>query len=146
MWSNITSKYLKNRLVSSALAFQPFPNTIGKASEERGGNSMGLRSTDKPRFVVEIAGLYMLPGDEDVVNKMSTEFTDSLLKQLDVIKANANAVGAPIEEYLPYFMNDAGPDQDVTSSYREVQLFAKLKKEIDPNGFFSRTGGYKYKY
>jgi hypothetical protein len=105
---------------------------------------MGLKGTDKPRFVIEVAGIYASQADDSIVNKMSIEYIDALLQQLVNIKATANAAGAPVEEYLPYFMNDAGLDQDVTGSYREANLFAKLKKEIDPNGFFSRTGGFKY--
>jgi hypothetical protein len=47
--------------------------------------------------------------------------------------------------YNPFFMNDAGPDQDVMSTYRDSKKFAALQREIDPKGLFSkRVGGYKY--
>jgi hypothetical protein len=145
MWSNIT-KTRGNFFTQSTLAFQPFNHIVGKSTEERGGNSMGLKGSDGDRFVIEIAGIYFRPADDKLVQDMGREFTDKLYAELADMTEKAKAQGTvPWETYLPHFMNDAGPDQDVMSTYREKELFARLQKEIDPQGLFSkRAGGFKY--
>jgi hypothetical protein len=61
------------------------------------------------------------------------------------LQANAKAKGFDVGEYNPFFMNDAGPDQDILSSYKDSKHFTHLQKEVDPKGFFSkRGGGYKF--
>ncbi|KAF2396177.1 FAD-binding domain-containing protein [Trichodelitschia bisporula] len=146
LWSNITAKHLKGRyLVGSTLAFQPFPNSMGKATETKGGNAMGLKGSDHTRFVIEIAGIYSRKADDDVVQEMSREYTQVLTEQLQGVKASAKAKGITVGEYNPMFGNDAGPDQDVMGSYRDVATFRKLQKQLDPEGLFAkRAGGFKY--
>ena len=56
------------------------------------------------------------------------------------VQAKSKAVGT----YKPYFMNGAGPDQDVFGSYKNYEKFAALQKQLVSNGFFTkRAGGYK---
>jgi hypothetical protein len=125
----------------TTLAFQALPNTVGKASEERGGNAMGLSGKDQPRFILEIAGVWNSKADDETMWSMARQLTESLTGELGQMKAQGKAVG-----YNPLFMNDAGPDQDVMASYKDAAQFAKLQKAVDPTGFFSkRAGGYKYK-
>jgi len=147
LWNNITTKYAGNNfLIQSTLAYQPWPRSIGKATEARGGNAMGLTAKDKDRFIIEIAGIYMRAADSKTVLDMSREFTDTLQKQLETMKTRVKAAGGPMfETYLPEFMNDAAVDQDVVSTYKDKKLFAKLQKQMDPEGFWTkRTAGYKY--
>ena len=48
-------------------------------------------------------------------------------------------------DYLPWLMNDAMGDQNVTGMYRDYAKFKALQEEIDPEGLFStRAGGYKF--
>jgi len=149
MWNNITATRAKGRTgltgITTTLAYQPWSRSIGKASAARGGNSMGLTANDGDRFVIEIAGIYQKKEDEKLVHDMSREFTDMLEKDLENIKAKAQTMGAQIETYLPHFMNDAAVDQDVMATYKDRALFARLQKEVDPTGLFSkRAGGFKY--
>jgi hypothetical protein len=105
---------------------------------------MGLLGSDLPRFVLEIAGIYNSSVDDSLVQEAGQQFTNAILNQLPGEIARSKASGAPVEEYLPYFMNDAGPDQNVTLSYQDFALFEQLQYDMDPRGFWKRTGGYKY--
>jgi hypothetical protein len=139
---NITADFSKNHWTAqTTLAFQALPNTVGKASEARGGNAMGLKGTDQARFILEIAGVWNNKADDESMWSLARQLTNNLTTQLDQMKASGKAVG-----YNPLFMNDAGPDQDVFSTYKDVEKFAKLQREVDPKGFFAkRAGGYKFK-
>jgi hypothetical protein len=131
--------------ITTTLAYQPWPATIGKASEARGGNAMGLSSKDGDRFVIEIAGIFQKQADEKLVHDMSRAFTDQLEAQYPQVQAKALSTGAKIETYLPHFVNDAAVDQDVMSTFKEKPLFQRLQKELDPKGFFAkRAGGFKF--
>ena len=105
---------------------------------------MGLLGSDLPRFVLEIAGIYDSSTDDSLVQKASQQFTSAILNQLPGEIARSKASGASVEEYLPYFMNDVGPDQNVPQSYQDLALFKKLQHSVDPTGFWKRTGGYRY--
>jgi hypothetical protein len=122
------------------LAFQSLPNTVGKASEERGGNAMGLSGKDKPRVILEIAGTWSKKEDDQAIWAVARKLTEKLEGQVKKLQAVDTSAA-----YNPLFMNDAGPDQDVMSTYKDWKKFAKLQKEVDPKGFFAkRAGGYKY--
>jgi hypothetical protein len=105
---------------------------------------MGLSSKDHDRFVLEIAGVYSSKADDELMQAWGGEFTNQLTSRLKTIVANAKATGSFVGEYNPYFMNDAGTDQDVMGSYQDAKKFAMLQKELDPQGLFSRrAGGFK---
>ena len=163
LWSNITARRFKGHpTVSSTLAFQPFPRTIGKATQARGGNSMGLTASDHDRFIIEIAGIYRNKADDELVQSAAKEFTTTIKQQFPAIKSAALSAGVKLGDYNPDFANglcfnrslyplvtdirsDAGPDQEVTASYRDVAKFTKLQRQMDPNGLFAkRAGGFKY--
>lgn len=106
---------------------------------------MGLTANDKDRFILEIASIYNKSEDDQLVLEMGKEFTEALTKQLRPLMTQAKAAGVVYENYLPLFMNDAGPDQDVMSTYKDVEKFKSLQRSVDPNGLWSkRAGGYKY--
>jgi hypothetical protein len=146
IYRNITEKYMKGRwTASSTLAFQPFPRTIGAASEARGGNAMGLKGNDHDRFIIEISGTYMSAADDAAMQKMSQEYTETLTRQLSGIQTKSRSKNITVGTYNPMFMNDAGPDQDVLGSYRDVEMFSRLQQELDPVGMWAkRTGGFKF--
>jgi FAD/FMN-containing dehydrogenase len=128
------------------IVLQPFPRAFGKASDERGGNAMGLSGKENDRFVLEIAGVYNSKDDDEQMQAWGREFTDQLTSRLKTVVENAKRTGSSVGEYNPYFMNDAGPDQDVMGSYRDAKKFTTLQKELDPKGLFSkRAGGFKLK-
>jgi hypothetical protein len=144
------------------LVIQPFPKIFGKHSEARGGNALALSSTDHDRFVLEIAGLYSNKLDDALMIEWGRKFTNKLLEDLKIAtvgiilftftripadqdQADAKAKGISVGEYNPYFINYAGPDQDVFASYKHHEKFKRLQREIDPLGLFSkRAGGYKF--
>jgi hypothetical protein len=147
IWSGVAQKYIKNRWnIFNAVIFQPFPKSIGAASDARGGNAMGLSGSDHDRFVLEIATIYTNKADDDLVKAMVRDITATLSLKLSEEKEKAKSVGRTIGDYNPFYMNDAGPDQDVMSSFKDAKKFAKLQKEMDPTGLWAnRAGGYKYK-
>jgi hypothetical protein len=121
--------------------FQPLPSIIGKHSEAKGGNAMGLTASDPDRLILEIQGSWALSSDDARAYDLSKQLTDWLDQKVPAWLAEANMPAA----YLPLYMNDAAGDQDVTGSYREVSKLRALQKSVDPNGLFStRAGGYKY--
>lgn len=121
--------------------FQPLPSLIGKVSESKGGNAMGLTASDPDRLILEIQGSWTLPGDDTEGYSVSKQLTDWLDEQVPKWLAEAGMDS----QYLPFFMNDAAGDQDVTGSYKDVEKFRALQKSVDPNGLFStRAGGFKY--
>lgn len=121
--------------------FQPLPSIIGKISEAKGGNAMGLTSSDPDRLILEIQGSWELSSDDAEAYGLSKKLTDWLDEQVPAWLAEAGMGN----QYLPLFMNDAAGDQDVTGSYKDSAKFKALQKSVDTNGFFStRTGGFKY--
>jgi hypothetical protein len=149
IFANISTKYSTKfkGFGSMAPVFQPFTRGFGKAADARGGNAMGLTGNDHDRYVLEVPGVYSNKEDDEVIQAWGREFEDAVMKRLKVVSANLKAKGVTVGDYNPLFMNDAGPGQDVMSSYKDAETFAKLQKSIDPEGLFSkRAGGYKFKY
>jgi hypothetical protein len=124
-----------------SLDFQPLPSIIGKISESKGGNAMGLTGSDPDRLILEIQGSWILPSDDTEGYSIGKQLTDWLDVQVPKWLAEAGMSN----QYLPLFMNDAAGDQDVTGSYKDVEKFRELQRSVDPNGLWStRAGGYKY--
>jgi hypothetical protein len=135
----MSSFSLRHPSVMGTIAFQPFGPLIGAQSQSRGGNAMGIRGDDLPRFIVEIAFLWSDKTLDQDIARLSKSFAEKVLA-----KAKAKLSATNGQKYLPFFMNDAAADQDVTSSYKDAARFARLQKEMDPQGFFRRTGSFKY--
>jgi hypothetical protein len=131
---------MRHPTVTSTIAIQPFNHLIGTASEKRGGNAMGLTKNDPARFVLEIAFLWRDKSLDGEIARLSKTFAERIQA-----KANSIASKSSKTNYYPFFMNDAAADQDVTSSYKDVAKFAKLQKQMDPQGLFRRTGSFKYR-
>lgn len=139
---SITASFRTLRPTSQfSVDFQPLPSVIGKYSEAKGGNAMGLTASDPDRLILEIQGSWALPNDDARAYSLSKQLTDWLDQKVPGWLAEANMPAA----YMPLYMNDAAGDQDVTGSYREVGKLRALQKSVDPDGLFSiRAGGYKY--
>jgi hypothetical protein len=92
-WNRISQAHLKKAkgVVSATITYQPFSHAIGKASAERGGNAMGLTANDKDRFILEIASLYTHGADDQLVQDIGKEITDTLTKQLVSLKVSSTA-------------------------------------------------------
>jgi hypothetical protein len=125
--------------------FQPFPKIFGRHAEAAGGNAMGLSGKDADRFVLELPGLYINKGDEEVIQEWGQEFTRMLEERLKRDRVEARGKGFDITEYNPHFMNDAGPDQNCLRTYKDHRKFEALQREVDPKGMFrKRAGGYSF--
>lgn len=69
------------------MVMQPFPSAFGKATEERGGNSMGLTGKDHARFVLEIAGIHTHKADDNLMLETGKAFTDQLAAKVKQVRA-----------------------------------------------------------
>lgn len=127
------------RLTSQcSIDFQPFPAIIGKHSQDRGGNAMGITGGDPDRILLEIQCSWSSERDDELFADASKELTDWL-----EIRVPEWTKGE--KQYLPYLMNDAAEDQNVTGTYRGYADFKTLQGEMDPEEFFkARGGGFVY--
>jgi hypothetical protein len=122
--------------------FQPLPSIIGKISESKGGNAMGLTASDPDRIILEIQGSWSSASDDAVAYGLSKQLTDWLDEE---VPKWLDEAGMSRDIYLPLFMNDAAGDQPVMQSYKDYEKFKALQRQMDPNGLFStRSGGFKY--
>ncbi|KAI6783908.1 Bifunctional solanapyrone synthase-like protein [Emericellopsis cladophorae] len=142
-FKSIIDDFLKSAVrptTQCSVAFQPFPSIIAKHSQEAGGNAMGIHPDDGDRLIIETQCSWALPSDDELVREMSKEMEDWLKTKVPQwTKGQVDGL------YLPYFMNDAAGDQNVTGTYRDYAALKALQKRNDPEGFWSaRAGGHKY--
>ncbi|KPM42450.1 hypothetical protein AK830_g4102 [Neonectria ditissima] len=142
---DITKDYLKSPLHLSSqcsVDFQPLSSVVGKHTEARGGNAMGLTAADPDRVILEIQCSWSDEKDDEVMRQFSRDLTSWVERQVPVwLEGQDLSNGA----YLPLFMNDAMADQNVTGSYRDYAKLKSLQLQADPEGILrTRTGGFKY--
>ena len=130
------------RAIQFSVDFQPLPSIFGKVSATKGGNAMGLTSSDPDRIVLIYQGAWNLATDDELaygIAKKITAWLDEVVPQwLDEAGMSQNL-------YMPLFLNDAMWDQPVLQSYRDYAKFKALQESVDPNGLFStRSGGFKF--
>lgn len=130
------------RAIQFSVDFQPLPSRFGKMSESKGGNAMGLSSSDPDRIILIYQGAWNLPTDDALAFGIARELTAWLDKVVPQWIAEA---GMPSDMYMPLFINDAMWDQPVFQSYKDYNKFKALQKSVDPKGLWStRAGGFKY--
>jgi hypothetical protein len=118
--------------------FQPFPAVIGQHSQERGGNALGIAGSDPDRLLLEIQCSWTLKSDDEL-------FVGASKALVAWLEAKLPAWTGGEEFYLPFLMNDAAGDQNVTGLYRDYARFKALQSELDPDKFWSgRGGGFTY--
>lgn len=136
-FTSLVTEHLKNPLRLTAqcsIDMQPFPSIIGKHSEENGGNAMGISGDDIDRVLLEIQCSWSSDDDDEIFHGASRDLVEWLkLKVPEWTKGE--------EHYLPYLMNDAAGDQNVTGTYQDYKKFKKMQAEWDPEGFWSKRGG-----
>ncbi|KAK6519206.1 hypothetical protein TWF281_003895 [Arthrobotrys megalospora] len=142
---DITKNFLSNpfRLTSQcSVDFQPLSSVVGKHTEDRGGNAMGLTGSDPDRIILEIQCSWSDKNDDETMRQFSRDLTSWIESMIPVWLEGQD--GAK-ELYLPLFMNDAMADQNVTGSYRDYDKLKLLQLQADPDGVLrTRTGGFKY--
>ncbi|KAM0438527.1 hypothetical protein ACHAPT_001276 [Fusarium lateritium] len=138
----ISRKYFSNLLnlaSQCSVDFQPLPSIIGKHTEQRGGNAMGLAMNDPDRIILELQCSWTDKAQDDIVPQFTTDLTDWIETKIP------EWLGESESPYLPLFMNDAMADQNVTGSYKDYAKFKALQLEADPEGVLRmRVGGFKY--
>ena len=120
-----------------ALTFQPLCICTLKASEARGGNSLGLNSEGGALAVVQLLAHWESADDDHTIIPAGRRF---------IQLTNAIAQGQGQASGFR-FMNYAYKGQDVIEGYGE-EAAAKLRaasKKYDPEGFFQTgvPGGFK---
>lgn len=143
-FKEITAPHLNNILHATSQCscdFQPFPAIIGKESEKRGGNAMGISGSDPDRLLLEFQCSWPFKVDDQKLYAMSRAITEWLETKVPEWLADE-----PVKNpYLPMLMNDAMGDQNVTGAYKDYSKFKALQEKVDPMGLFdTRAGGYKY--
>ena len=138
---SLVEEHLKNLLRLTAqcsIDVQPFPALIGKHSQDNGGNAMGISGDDIDRILLEIQCSWSSDDDDEIFHAASRELVQWLQ-----VKVPEWTKGE--QHYLPFLMNDAAGDQNVTGTYRDYSKFKALQAEMDPDGFFrNRGGGFVY--
>lgn len=130
------------RATQFSVDFQPLPAVIGKHSEAKGGNAMGLSGSDPDRIILIFQGAWNLPVDDAIAYDLGKQITDWVEQSLPTWLDEA---GMSRDVYLPLFINDAFGDQPVMQSYKDYNKFKALQQQVDPNGLWStRAGGFKY--
>lgn len=137
--TRITAKYKDPRgtTLIADLVFQPFPASIAQASLERGGNAMGRNPAHGHNFVLEIHHMWLREAYDPFVTKIGQELVNEVEAGISK-KFPDRAKGT-----IPYFMNDAAPDQKVFATYKDVEKLQAVQKNIDPKGLWQRSGGFK---
>lgn len=99
---------------------------------------MGLTGDDPDRILLEIQCSWADKGDDGIF----VEASKDLVEWLEV-KVPEWTGGAQL--YLPFLMNDAAGDQNVTGGYRDYARLKGLQAAVDPEQFWSsRGGGFAY--
>ncbi|KAM5361883.1 hypothetical protein ACJZ2D_012828 [Fusarium nematophilum] len=141
----LLADYLSNPFALASqcsVDFQPLPSIVGKHSQDRGGNAMGLSGTDGNRLILELQCAWTNKADDEVLPAITRDLTAWVETRIPVWLDGEDASN---ERYLPLFMNDAMSDQNVTGSYRDYVKFKGLQMQNDPDGTLrTRVGGFKY--
>lgn len=99
---------------------------------------MGISGEDPDRILLEIQCSWSSKNDDVIFTAASQKLTE-WLEMMVPEWTNGE------EYYLPYLMNDAAGDQNVTGTYRNYVEFKALQSALDPMGFYrSRGGGFVY--
>lgn len=131
--------------IMPSIAYQPVPKRMLRAAKEKGGDLLDMdENYDYIVFEMNLS-FVNLPFDWDdkkVDDAMQKLFTG----QKELIDKFIQEGKLPKPPHMPIFANDASYRQDYWSRIKpEKREFAqKVKKAVDPDGFFSkRTGGWK---
>ncbi|PYH89375.1 FAD-binding domain-containing protein [Aspergillus ellipticus CBS 707.79] len=132
-------------------ATQPVSVRIARASQERGGNTLGLDPANGDRIWVENDLIWINPACDNDCPQYLREVGDTIKTSFD-----SNLKGTKPTNYQsgdvnfvslnPLFMNDAGYYQDVYDSYGAANKarLENIAKAYDPNGFMFRQGGWNF--
>jgi hypothetical protein len=116
---------------------QPYPLSLLQKSEENGGNSLGLKTSDGPLVSILLLSYWKHKTDDDAVISFKKAAFEKIKK---VAKENGTLI--------PYvYMTYAFTHQDPITSYgvSNKNKMQEVSKEYDPEGIFQTSvpGGFK---
>ncbi|GLA68782.1 hypothetical protein AtubIFM55763_006981 [Aspergillus tubingensis] len=130
---------------------QPLSMRIARASQNAGGNALGLDPAYGDRVWVENDLIWVNPVCNDACPEYLREVADTVKEAF-----NNTLLGTKPTHYQsgdvdwissnPLFMNDAADYQDVYGSYGPTNKarLASIAKAYDPTGFMFRQGGWSF--
>ncbi|KAJ1305447.1 hypothetical protein OPQ81_000457 [Rhizoctonia solani] len=122
---------------SSGITFQPISNNMIRASDEKGGNVLGLQMASDPLIIVSYQFTWGSSGDD---TKVYAAIDQLMAASMDIAQSQNR-----LEPYI--YLNYAGTNQRPLQSYgpTEVDFLRKVKAKYDPNGVFNKLsrGGFK---
>ncbi|PWY76781.1 FAD dependent oxidoreductase [Aspergillus eucalypticola CBS 122712] len=130
---------------------QPLSVRIARASQNAGGNALGLDPANGDRIWVENDLIWLNPACNDACPGYLHEVGDTVKEAF-----NNTLLGTKPTNYQsgdvdwissnPLFMNDAANYQDVYGSYGPTNKarLASIAKAYDPTGFMFRQGGWSF--
>ncbi|KAF8714596.1 fad binding protein, partial [Rhizoctonia solani] len=137
LWHSTTAKLVSTPGWGSAIAFQPISNSMIRASDEKGGNVLGLEPAVDPLIVVNYQFTWALAENDKQVYEI---IDDLIAASMNIAKS-----GDRFAQYI--YLNYANTNQRPIESYGPAQVdFLRLvKAKYDPNGVFDRLsrGGFK---
>lgn len=95
---------------------------------------MGISGDDPDRILLEIQCSWSSERDDEIFTAASKDLTDWLETKVPEWTKGK-------ESYLPFLMNDAAGDQNVTGTYKDFAELKAIQNQLDPSGFFKHRGG-----
>ncbi|KAH7337969.1 hypothetical protein B0J17DRAFT_660255 [Rhizoctonia solani] len=137
LWHSTASSLNSTSGWFSGMAFQPISNSMIRASEEKGGNVLGLKPTTDPLVVVNYQFTWGLSSDDQEVYTTIDKLVDA---SMDIARSQNR-----LERYI--YLNYASTHQKPLESYgsAQVDFLRDVKAKYDPDGVFTKLsqGGFK---
>ncbi|KAF2753344.1 FAD-binding domain-containing protein [Pseudovirgaria hyperparasitica] len=130
---------------------QPLSRVVAQASQDAGGNTLGLDPKYGDRIWIENDVIWLNPLCDNACPTYLKDAADTMVAyQAKTFPGagptNFQSGDKNFASYNPLFMNDAADYQNVYASYgseNEARL-KSIQKKYDPNGFMFRQGGFKF--
>ncbi|CAE6444097.1 unnamed protein product [Rhizoctonia solani] len=148
LWHSTASSLNSTSGWFSAMAFQPISNSMIRASDEKGGNVLGLEPATDPliahcpaivpgALVVNYQFTWVLASDDKKAYAAIDKLIDA---SMDIAKSQGR-----LGSYI--YLNYASTNQKPLESYgsAQVDFLSEVKAKYDPNGVFEKLsrGGFK---
>ncbi|KAH7337970.1 hypothetical protein B0J17DRAFT_660259 [Rhizoctonia solani] len=137
IWHSTTIKLNSTSGWYSSIVYQAISNNMIRASEEKGGNVLGLKPADDPLILVSFQSAWELAKDD---KRILSEIENLMKTSMDIAKSQGL-----LERYI--YLNYASSDQKPIEAYGpdQVDFLRKVKAKYDPNRVFERLsrGGFK---
>ncbi|CAE6412818.1 unnamed protein product [Rhizoctonia solani] len=137
IWHSTTIKLNSTSGWYSSIVYQAISNNMIRASDEKGGNVLGLKPADDPLILVSFSSGWASKDDD---KKVLAELENLTKASMDIAKSQGL-----LERYI--YLNYASSDQKPIEAYGpdQVDFLRKVKAKYDPNRVFEKLsrGGFK---